>query len=137
MSVSVFKTRVFTHLSFGPALSKAPLFSARFLAENARGGALQNQGAPGRAREGADGGVNEGKKKGKTFASTLQRTPILESTPASILGSYFGVSPFFTSLPGQEVPYTSVDGFQDRNLGLLACCGGWSLDQELSSKLCA
>ena len=42
----------------------------------------------------------------RTFASTLWSTPILERiAPASILGSYFGVFPFQTSLPGQEVPY--------------------------------
>ena len=39
-----------------------------------------------------------------TFASTLRSTPILESTPASILGSHFGGFPFLASLPGQEVP---------------------------------
>ena len=39
-----------------------------------------------------------------TSASTLQNTPVLESTPASILESYLGVFPLSTSLPGQEVP---------------------------------
>ena len=31
--------------------------------KSARGGALHNQGAPGSAREGADGGVHEGKQQ--------------------------------------------------------------------------
>ena len=40
-----------------------------------------------------------------TFVSTLRSTLMLESTPASILGSYLGVFPFPASLPGHEVPY--------------------------------
>ena len=45
-----------------------------------------------------------------TFASTLRSTAILEIIPVSILGSYFGVSPFSTSLPGQEVSYHRKEG---------------------------
>ena len=68
--------------------------------ENARGGALQNRGAPESAREGAFPVISFM----DTSVGTLTSTPILGSTSASTLRSYFGVFPFPASLPGQEVP---------------------------------
>ena len=48
------------------------------------------------------------------WSTTLWSTLILESTPASILGSTFRASPLPTSLPGQDVPHNVGNHFVGR-----------------------
>ena len=76
--------------------------------ESAHGGALQNRCALGSARKGADGGSMKENSRNSTSVSTLQSTPILESTPVDSLGRIFGDFFLFWLVPSQADCYVRV-----------------------------
>ena len=67
--------------------------------ENVRGGALQNRGAPGRAREGADRGFDEGKQQEKLLREHSPEHPDFGEHPCKHSRELFWGFPILDQSP--------------------------------------